>query len=261
MNARIEALLNTQIGEKLVNKIIWKIKKYFFRYLKIQFVIEKNIVVPLCFYDSVSSFSEIFIFKEYEKMRRQTKKWIDLGSNNGFFSLFIASKTEPPSRKKLQALLIDGDERSAICLQEIKKENKDLEGLVFKQGIIARGSGEVGFEVKDHMFSKINKSSNLQLSIITQEQILKMLVPPYDLIKVDIEGSEVEFIKGYPTLLKHTKALIVEWHSWNAQQISKGSFRKLLLRSGFSRITSFHPRSIKQANGQSGSCLTFFAQK
>ena len=229
--------------------------------LEIRIAVENDLIAPLCFEDSTSSFSEVFVLKEYEQLGINARKWIDLGSNNGFFSLFLSSKTDPSERKNLQALLIDGDPRSLVCLQENKKVNQNLNGFRFEQGIIAQGSGEIGFEIKRHMFSKVNQESQFKVPILDQDHILELISPPFDLIKVDIEGSEVDFIQNYPKLLKETKGLIIEWHSWNPQKISEAGFKQLLSNSGFSRITSFHPRLITQKKGQNEYCLTFLAQK
>jgi FkbM family methyltransferase len=261
MRSLIKQLLGTRIGRKILNKGASFIQKYYFKDLEIRIAVENGMIAPLCFEDSTSSFSEVFVFKEYEQLVIKAKKWIDLGSNNGFFSLFLASKTDSSERKNLQALLIDGDPRSLVSLQEIKKVNQDLEGLRFEQGIITRGTGNAGFEIKRHMFSKVNQESELKVPILSQEHIMKQISPPFDLIKVDIEGSEVDFIQNYPQLLRQTKALIIEWHSWNPQRISAAGFKQLLSDSGFLQITSFNPRLIGQKEEQNNSCVTFLAQK
>ncbi len=235
------------------------VKNNYFKELNIRINAENNITVPLCFGDSTSSFSEIFVLKEYKKIEGKINKWIDLGSNNGFFSLFVASQTNINERKKLQALLIDGDQRSLACLQEIKNLNKNLDGLKFELGIISKGSGKIGFKVREHMFSKVETESPQKVRILTQEQILEKISPPFDLIKVDIEGSEVDFVYHYPKILKDTKALIIEWHSWNSRQVTDLDFKELLFKSGFSKVSETHPRNIVDQNGIKNSCLTFFA--
>jgi FkbM family methyltransferase len=261
MQNLVKKVLSTNIGRYFVKRGVTFVEDNFFKELNIKINAENNIIVPLCFRDSTSSFSEIFVFKEYKNIKRNIKKWIDLGSNNGFFSLFIASQTPICERKNLQALLIDGDKRSLACLKEIQNLNKNLDGLKFELGIISRGSGEIGFKIKEHMFSKIEKESQQKVKILTQEQILAKISPPFDLIKVDIEGSEVDFIYYYPKVLKNTKALIIEWHSWNSCQVTNQDFKKLLFKSGFSKVSATNPRNILDQNRKKISCLTFFAHR
>ena len=45
--------------------------------------------------------------------------------------------------------------------------------------------------------------------------LAEKLKPPYDLIKCDIEGSEWEFLNHYQNLIKSSKYLLLEWHSWH----------------------------------------------
>ena len=68
----------------------------------------------------------------------------------------------------------------------------------YKLGVIAKGEGERKFASKSVMSSAIaddnDNAGHLSAQpIITQSDLLKLLPPPYDLIKVDIEGGEYEF--------------------------------------------------------------------
>ena len=52
--------------------------------------------------------------------------------------------------------------------------------------------------------------------IICKEQDIKLILNGnYDLVKVDIEGSEWEFLEYYKGILENTRYLILEWHSWH----------------------------------------------
>jgi FkbM family methyltransferase len=37
---------------------------------------------------------------------------------------------------------------------------------------------------------------------------------PCDLLKIDIEGSEMDFFRQEPRFLQRTKAILLEWHAW-----------------------------------------------
>jgi hypothetical protein len=47
------------------------------------------------------------------------------------------------------------------------------------------------------------------------ENITAQLVPPYDLIKVDIEGAEFVLLETMGDLLVQARHLVIEWHGWN----------------------------------------------
>ena len=50
---------------------------------------------------------------------------------------------------------------------------------------------------------------------MSETDLMENLEPPYDLIKCDIEGSEWEFLNNYESLIKKSKYLLLEWHSWH----------------------------------------------
>jgi hypothetical protein len=37
---------------------------------------------------------------------------------------------------------------------------------------------------------------------------------PCDLLKIDIEGSEMDFFRNEPLFLKRARAILIEWHKW-----------------------------------------------
>ena len=54
-----------------------------------------------------------------------------------------------------------------------------------------------------------------EVPTVTEKAIQDAVAGPYDLIKVDIEGSEHELLESYGGLLKQMKHLVLEWHSWH----------------------------------------------
>ena len=57
---------------------------------------------------------------------------------------------------------------------------------------------------------------------------MRLLPPPYDLVKIDIEGAEADFLRAYPKVLSATRHLLMEWHSWH----TGGGGPEQLWRSG-----------------------------
>jgi hypothetical protein len=53
---------------------------------------------------------------------------------------------------------------------------------------------------------------------------------PCDLLKLDIEGSELQFLQLEAEFLKGVKVMIAEWHSWGT---TKDAFVQEFERQGF----------------------------
>lgn len=53
---------------------------------------------------------------------------------------------------------------------------------------------------------------------------------PCDLLKLDIEGSELDFLRVEFTFLKRVRAIILEWHKW---RVSLPEIEKFLMPHGF----------------------------
>jgi len=75
---------------------------------------------------------------------------------------------------------------------------------------------------------------------------------PLDLIKCDIEGSELEFLQTYPDLLRRTRNVVIELHPFHCDA---QACRDLLVSSGFVQqriIKSFPTHALEmycRANG------------
>ena len=67
-----------------------------------------------------------------------------------------------------------------------------------------------GSVIKGSVDATPNKIKTLQ-----EVEITNAMPPPYDLIKCDIEGAEWEFLINYTNIIKNTKYLVMEWHSWH----------------------------------------------
>jgi hypothetical protein len=56
------------------------------------------------------------------------------------------------------------------------------------------------------------KSNCREVPVLDAEQICAMFPPPYDLVKLDIEGAEWDFLSGYRSVLDHTRFVLMEYH-------------------------------------------------
>jgi hypothetical protein len=65
--------------------------------------------------------------------------------------------------------------------------------------------------------------------------------PPYDLIKVDIEGAEYDFVARYPGVCAAARALVVEWHAPSAEDGRVAGLCRELAARGFAQSAVLRP--------------------
>jgi FkbM family methyltransferase len=169
---------------------------------------------------------ELFFNKEYEILFnnmdfRDISTVLDLGCNVGFFTLFTEHyiRFHFGHANKLRFLMIDANR---ICvdmsLKNIRKNSMSnqchiVEGLIGKRGTeknfyISRQLGRSS-SVDRHQVQKTISTKPVDLCGLAGE----LNFGKFDLIKVDLEGAESEFLEEYPDIISSARYMIVEWHS------------------------------------------------
>src|SRR6516165_674935 len=87
-----------------------------------------------------------------------------------------------------------------------------------------------------------------RVRVIPPAEILAALPPPYDLIKIDVEGAEGDFIEAYRTVHAHAAAILMEWHSPDKEGSKEKGLRQLLEASDFSLVRELRPRRVFQSD-------------
>jgi hypothetical protein len=86
-----------------------------------------------------------------------------------------------------------------------------------------------------------SNSSPVQAPIIDSTTIMASLPPPYDLIKLDVEGGEFEFLVHYKDVLREAKHVVIEWHSWHRGGGSAAQIQQLAEEQGFQLLRVIQP--------------------
>lgn len=255
--------IRIKLIRKLLNKIlsIESIRKHFIFIIKQDYFHELEYAIPLMGKywaqilenDAYDSFSEIFIRQEYKKFvpKNGINRILDIGSNYGYFSLWLQS--EYPE-KKICSLMIEPSRRCHRSLNNLINQPIFEGRFKWIDGAIANPVNDrINFFVRPFMASSTfhtkRKELDVSVEVIKVEKITKLLPPPYDLIKCDIEGSEWEFINHYSELLLNCKYFLLEWHSWHNGGGSRKQIRNKLKELGFS---IYKESSTTKAFGRDG---------
>lgn len=207
-------------------RVVFFLKQYFYPELEFEIPIGNDLVAPITFYDSYDSFSEIFLQSEYDFILPHIKtsklKWLDIGCNNGYFSLWLLRELKKQKKDCRKAVLIDADSKSNYSVPKLIFRNK-LNTFTF----INKGIGEndsIHFYERPFMASSTTEGDGefRTIETVSSDELSNDF---WDFIKLDIEGSEWDFIVHYKQLLEKCRYLVLEWHSWH----NGGGAKKQLL--------------------------------
>ena len=206
--------------------------------------------------DSYDSFSEIFIQQEYSDFipDEPITKILDIGANYGYFSLWLQSKR---SQDKIYSTLIEPSLRCRRSLEKLVK----LPRLQNRFQYLQRAVGDpkeplIKFFDRPYMAGSIFESEHsdppYHANTLKSSEVLSSNSSSYDLIKCDIEGGEWDLLIHYPSILKNSKFLVMEWHSWHSGGGSFPQIEKKLHEIGFQIIKSSSPQEAVGRDGEVG---------
>ena len=198
-----------------------------------------------CIYPDSSGdvFPEIFLLGEYASILEAElpKRWIDIGCNAGYFSLWLIDllKQKDPSAD-FSALLIDADSRAKKKIEDMVRLNDLQEQIIFRHGAISCAKDYVEFfeNVEPNKSSIVEADVRLhgavkRVPVLTAAEIAEAFPSPYDLVKLDIEGAEADFIKCYDPVLLNCKYLIFEAHAFPVDRMLVSNCKMILADKGF----------------------------
>jgi FkbM family methyltransferase len=152
---------------------------------------------------------------------------LDLGANTGFFALrCVDLHRRAQLSSPLDIIAVEG---APSAFAELQRRVVGLSGtgvtLSIRKGLVGRRSGMAKIYTSPFLpnlngvVPRAGKTShNLLLGRHAEDSQyldLSNLVPgtgSIDLIKCDIEGSELEFLQNYSDLLRRTRLLVIEFH-------------------------------------------------
>lgn len=227
----------------------------YFSDLDINIPLGQDFWCPIRTQDSIYSFSEIFVANEYGSFLDRIlppRRWIDLGAHTGYFSLYLAwQRAVRGENGDWKALLIDADPRMQALCKATLGQNNLLAGCEFRSGLISSQRGEREFALREGMGSSFDIHQQgvqgvQRVRVIDPAEILKALPPPYDLIKIDIEGAEFDFVESYGDVYKHASSLLMEWHSPDKEGTKAYELRGMLEAAGFRLDGELRPTRVLQ---------------
>ena len=238
------------------NRLKFHFLHSYFNELQVSIPVGNGYIAQLLETDSYDSFSEIFIQQEYSDFipDEPITNILDIGANYGYFSLWLQSKR---SQDKIYSTLIEPSLRCRRSLEKLVK----LPRLQNRFQYLQRAVGDpkeplIKFFDRPYMAGSIFESEHsdppYDANTLKSSEILSSNSSSYDLIKCDIEGGEWDLLIHYPSILKNSKFLVMEWHSWHSGGGSFPQIEKKLHEIGFQIIKSSSPQEAVGRDGEVG---------
>ena len=198
------------------------------------------------FLESMLMADEIFNREIYRAAfeNREVRTFVDIGANVGYFSLYAAERT---GRKDLTGLAVDADAKMADEVRWHVTEN-GLTGTKVRTGVAGYPPG---VSTATFFVNPSNVASSAQPTlnpdVPNKGESVAVTVPAVDVaaewkaiagdkridvLKVDVEGFELDLIRNSTELLSLTDRLVLEWHKWVT---SLDEIDALLAERGFLR--------------------------
>ena len=235
----------------LRRRLALALRMFHFADLDLSLPLSHGLSCPLGLSEDGHSLSEIFFNGSYSDILSGNSpalpsRWIDLGCHAGYFSLWLEWQRRRlglPSGASA-ALLVDADARHQPGVTHLLETNGLALRWSFAHGAICAGEGQRVFYQRSVMASSAatyapEPGHPVSVPILTPALLLKQFPPPYDLIKVDIEGGEVDFLAHYETVWLQSRSILLEWHADSLGSAGVEGLRIRLRDSGFSRMHEF----------------------
>lgn len=200
-----------------------------------------NLLEPVGYHLFINGEYEVdeinFIKKEIRK--NNFKTFLDIGANIGLFTLSIANEF-----KDIAIFSIEASPRVYSYLQDNLKLNSISNVTAFQLGLSNNDNQEINFYSDEAKYGTgsfapifTNKAEKVKCTKLDTLIVNKLIPNHVDIIKIDVEGFELQVFQGSKNLLEKEDAPIilfefVDWAEGNAGNI-KGSAQTFLMSLNF----------------------------
>jgi FkbM family methyltransferase len=177
--------------------------------------------------------------------------FVDLGCNVGYFSCWLAHLAQG---RKIKGLMLDANPEAVTEARWHANANQMPEAIAL-HGIVGEGAeGEVAefFLYESNICSTSHLPDTVKLNL--KGKWTKISAPCINieatwrkyfaetrchLLKIDIEGSEMNFLRAEQSFLRMVDSVLIEWHKWS---VGFEEINEFLVNHGF-----YHAKTIEES--------------
>ena len=246
----------------------WQIKsrllyQSLYRALDLDHTLQSGLTVKVASKGEWWTYNDIFVDGEYDRPIQSALKdrtpgrpfvVLDLGANVGYFAFRVLDLIGALEWERCcpDITMIEGSPKTFLELEKrIQSERQPGVSVRLIQGLVGlpRGIGvirESAIHVKSTTVD-VPAGHGVQVEFVDLDLLMKDRVE-IDLLKCDIEGSELLFIESYPDLLRKVKHAVFELHhdqcdtGKSVGMLEEFGFRQTILRANRSFSVSLFSR-------------------
>lgn len=221
-------LLPKPLQQRIVSSY-WLVKseflyRYLYRLLKLEYRLKSGINVNVASLGEWWTYNDIFVNREYDPAilavlssceGARPLVVLDLGANVGYFALRLADMiSDHAATVSGYVVLVEGSPQNFEELSR-RMRAQQLPRLNYQlvHGLVGQKSGEGAIrESAIHVKNTLVESGRGARKVSFVDLNTIMGRGPIDLLKCDIEGSELAFIESYPELLLRVRTAVFELH-------------------------------------------------
>jgi FkbM family methyltransferase len=140
---------------------------------------------------------------EISKILRSGQTFYDVGANAGFFTLLGAKCVGASGR----VISVEPLTRNI----EMLEKHLSINGITNVRVVGKAISDHVGtacFSIEGHSTSKLSPEGQAKIEVTTLDALVDEIGFPPDLVKVDIEGAEIDLLRGAKKVLEKFRPII-----------------------------------------------------
>ena len=211
----------------------------------VEVVLESGVKVLIDSQLTLQMFVELFVTQPYLPALNLLPKpevVVDLGANRGLFVLFVSHCLRLRGESVPRFICVEAAKPNLKCLAHHVQANSLGDQVTLVHGAVCgKRSGTVQFYYapRAHGMARLVEGGRLTTRGVHVVDLAAFVrSSKIDLLKVDIEGTEEEFLQEYPEILEKTRVLIGEFH---LQQINYARCQAMLGKAGL----AFHSRTFQ----------------
>lgn len=193
-------------------------------------------------YSSIDIYTEIFKenvhFLIPQFSGKDAKLAIDLGANEGYYTLKLKQ-----NNPKCKVIAVEPNPLAFEVLEKNVKSNK-LNDVILINKAVCNKNGKMTLEIVENVSAiggkdlgimnrpwlKREMVKKIKVDCITLSKLLQEYkVDKVDILKLDVEGMELEILKSSKNLLNRIHKIVVEWHSKKI----RNELKRFLKENGF----------------------------
>src|SRR5262249_43384097 len=164
---------------------------------------------------------------------------VDLGASVGYFTLRAIDRLRCAGVRDVRITAVEADEVCCRRFEQRMRENGLTSQVTLVRGAVGPRGGAGRLDVTDQLyaFRVVDPQAGGSGPLVQYVDLAAHLgdAGAIDLLKCDIEGSELLFLRSYPDLLRTVRAVVIEIH----HQLCDGDeCRRLLAEYGLARQTT-----------------------